>query len=105
MAAAVDEPRIKTAVLLTGYYPTEREKNYLISRKLPVFYIITSNVEPFAREVTELYNLTRQEGSELLVYEGGGIGYQFFRLDNNLVPRIARWMSEKLNRFKSCAGI
>jgi dienelactone hydrolase len=97
MAAAVDEPRIKTAVLLTGYYPTEREKAYLIAKKMPVFYIITSNVEPFAREVTELYNRTRRQGSELLVYEGGGIGYQFFRLDNNLVPRIARWMSEKLN--------
>ena len=99
MAAAVDEPRIKTAVMLTGYYPTEREKNYLIAQKLPVLYIITSNVEPFAREVTELYNLTKQHGSELLVYEGGGIGYQFFRLDNNLVPRIARWMKEKLNTF------
>jgi dienelactone hydrolase len=99
MGAAVDEPRIKTAVMLTGYYPTEREKTYLIAQKMPVLYIITSNVEPFAQEVTELYNLTKQGGSELLVYEGGGIGYQFFRLDNTLVPRIARWMKEKLNTF------
>jgi hypothetical protein len=34
----------------------------------------------------------------MLVYDGGAIGYQLFKLDEDLLPRIVRWMKEKLSQ-------
>jgi len=97
MAAAAEDPRIKTAVVLTGYIPTEKEKTYLTSRKPPVLYVTSRGHTRVTQALTELYNLTKESGSELLVYDGGAIGCQLFKLDENLLPRVVRWMKEKLS--------
>ncbi len=98
MAAAVDEPRIKTAVVLTGYIPTEKEKSYFTTQPVPVLYVTSTGHGPVTKSLTEMYNLTKNKGSELLTFPGGAIGYQLFKLDQELQPRIVRWMKEKLKQ-------
>ncbi len=96
MAAAVEEPRIKTAVVLTGYIPTEKEKAYLTTNKLPVLYVTSAGHKAVTQSLSDIYKLTRDQGSELVIYDGGAIGYQLFKLDDDLLPRVVRWMKEKL---------
>src|SRR5262249_45255837 len=92
MGAAAEDPRIKTAVLLTGYIPTEKEKAYITAQKPPILYVTSSGHTSVTRSMTELYNLTKDKGSELMIYDGGAIGYQLFDLDSDLLPRIVKWM-------------
>jgi dienelactone hydrolase len=98
MAAAAEEPRIKTAVILTGYIPTAKEKTYLSTQKPPILYVTSAGHRSVTQSMIEMYKLTKEGGSELIVYDGGAIGYQLFKLDENLIPRIVHWMKEKLNQ-------
>jgi dienelactone hydrolase len=98
MAAAADEPRIKTVIVLTGYIPTEKEKTYVSTQRLPIFYVTSRGHRAVTQSMTELYGLSKGSGSELLVYNGGAIGYQLFELDKDLLPRVVRWMKDKLSQ-------
>jgi cephalosporin-C deacetylase-like acetyl esterase len=98
MAAAVDEPRIRTVVVLTGYIPTEKEKAYVSTQKLPILLVTSSGHKAVTQSLTELYSLAKGGGSELLVYKGGAIGYQLFEVDKDLLPRVVRWMKDKLSQ-------
>lgn len=98
MAAAAEESRIKTAVVLTGYIPSEKEKTYLVTKKLPVLYVTSTGHTAVTNALVEITNLTRDGGSELLTYSGGAIGYQLFKIDKNLMQRVVQWMKEKLSR-------
>lgn len=96
MAALAEDPRIKTGVVLTGYIPTEKEKAYLTTQNVPVLYITSRGHGAVTRSLTDMYRLTRDKGSELIVKDGGAIGYQLFELDEELLPRVVDWMKEKL---------
>ncbi len=98
MAAVAEEPRIKTAIVLTGYIPTAKEKEYLTTQKVPVLYVTSRGHSAVTQALTEIAQLTKDQGSELLIYDGGAIGYQLFKLDKNLAPRVVRWMQEKLSK-------
>lgn len=98
MAAAAEEPRIKTAVVLTGYIPSEKEKSFLITRKLPVLYVTSTGHTAVTNALVEITNLTRDGGSQLLIYNGGAIGYQLFKIDKKLMRQVVQWMKEKLGR-------
>jgi dienelactone hydrolase len=96
MAALAEDPRIKTGVVLTGYIPTAKEKEYLTTNKLPILYVTSQGHGAVTQALTEMYQLTKAQGSELMVYDGGAIGYQLFKLDQDLLPRVVRWLREKL---------
>lgn len=98
MSALPEDPRIKTAVVLTGYIPTEQEKQYLTTHNVPVLYVTSNGHGPVTKALTEIHQSTRDRGSELITYDGGAIGYQLFKLDKNLLPRVVRWMREKLHQ-------
>ncbi|HXG64543.1 MAG TPA: dienelactone hydrolase family protein, partial [Blastocatellia bacterium] len=98
MAAAAEDPRIRTAVVLTGYIPTEKERAYFTSQNVPVLYITSRGHRAVTQALTDFHKLTRERGSELMVYDGGAIGYQLFELDESLLPRVVRWMKEKLSQ-------
>jgi dienelactone hydrolase len=98
MAAAVEEPRIKTAVVLTGYIPTEKEKAFITGQQFPILYVTSKGHTAVTHAMTELYNLAKDKRSELVVYDGGAIGYQLLEMDEELLPRIVRWMKEKLGQ-------
>jgi dienelactone hydrolase len=97
MAAAAEEPRIKTAVVLTGYIPTEKEKAYFTTQSVPVLYVTSAGHRPVTKALAEMAKLTKEKGSELIIYDGGAIGYQLFKLQDDLLPRVVQWMKEKLN--------
>lgn len=98
MAALAEDPRIKTGVVLTGYIPTEKEKTYLTSQNVPVLYITSAGHRAVTQSLTDMYKLTRDKGSELIVMGGGAIGYQLFELDESLAPRVVGWMKDKLKQ-------
>jgi dienelactone hydrolase len=98
MAAAADEPRIRTVVVLTGYIPTEKEKTYVRTQKPPILFVTSTGHRAVTQSMTELYGLAKGSGSELLIYNGGAIGYQLFEVDKDLLPRVATWMKDKLSR-------
>jgi dienelactone hydrolase len=96
MAALAEDSRIKTAVVLTGYIPTEKEKTYLTTHNVPVLYVTSSGHSAVTQSLTDMYKLTRDKGSELVLLSGGAIGYQLFELDEGLLPRVVGWMKDKL---------
>jgi dienelactone hydrolase len=96
MAAAAETPRIRTAVILTGYIPTEREKAYITEQKPPILYVTSRGHSAVTKSMTELYELTKDGGSELKIYDGGAIGYQLLEMDETLSDRIVNWMKTKL---------
>ncbi|HET9532335.1 MAG TPA: alpha/beta hydrolase [Blastocatellia bacterium] len=96
MAALAEDPRIKTGVVLTGYIPTEKEKTYLTTQNVPVLYITSAGHRAVTASLKDMYNLTRDKGSELIVMDGGAIGYQLFELDETLLARVVGWMKDKL---------
>jgi dienelactone hydrolase len=98
MAEAADEPRIKTAVVLTGYIPTDKERAYLTTQKPPILYVTSRGHTAVTRALQGLYNQTKDSGSELAIYDGGAIGYQLLERDDRLVRRIVTWMKERLNQ-------
>jgi dienelactone hydrolase len=98
MAALAEDPRIKTGVVLTGYIPTEKEKAYLTTQNVAVLYITSAGHRAVTQSLTDLYRLTRDKGSELIVIGGGAIGYQLFELDESLTPRVVSWMKDKLKQ-------
>src|SRR5262249_14544091 len=96
MAAAAEEPRIKTAVILTGYIPTEKEKAYILGNKPPILYVTSRGHSAVTKSMSELYDQTKNSGSELKIYDGGAIGYQLLEMEPGLASRIIAWMNEKL---------
>lgn len=96
MAAAAEEPRIKTAVVLTGYIPTEKEKTYFSTQNRPVLLITSRGHQAVTSALTAMYDLTREKGSQIVVYDGGAIGYQLFDLDHRLIARLVEWMRQHL---------
>ena len=84
--------------MLTGYIPTENEKAYVSTQRLPILYVTSRGHKAVTQAMTELYGLAKGSGSELLVYNGGAIGYQLFELDKDLLPRVVRWMKDKLSQ-------
>jgi hypothetical protein len=46
--------------------------------------------------MTDLFEITEERGSEIILYEGGAIGYQLFEFDEGLEKRIVDWVAEKL---------
>ena len=96
MAAAAEEPRIKTAVVLTGYIPTEKEKAYFSTQNRPVLLITSRGHGAVTSALTAMYDLTKEKGSQLVVYDGGAIGYQLFDLDHRLIARLVAWMRQHL---------
>jgi dienelactone hydrolase len=96
MAAAAEEPRIKTAVVLTGYIPTEKEKTYFSTQNRPVLLITSRGHQAVTTALTAMYDLTKEKGSQIVVYDGGAIGYQLFDLDHRLIARLVAWMRQHL---------
>ncbi len=98
MGAAVREPRIRTAVVLTGYFPSEEEKTYFSQGDRPILFIATRGMTPALDAMTVIYEMTKDKGSELVIYDGGAVGYQLFEQDEHLIARIVAWMENRLKQ-------
>lgn len=96
MGAAVGDPRIGALVMLSGYIPNGEEREEIAGVKFPILFIGSRGFAPVTNAMVDLYHLTKDRGSELIMYDGGALGYQLFEVDPGLEPRIVNWVKDRL---------
>ncbi len=94
--AAVGDGRIRALVMLFGYIPTREERDQIAALPFPILFISSRGLGPVTRAMEDLCELTRDRGSEMILYDGGVLGYKLFDFDEALEPRIAGWVGEHL---------
>ena len=97
VAAALPDSRIKALVMLSGYIPSGKERDQIAAAHFPMLLIGSLGFAPVTNALADLYELTRDRGSELVVYDGGALGYQLFEVDETLEQRIVDWTKGKLS--------
>jgi dienelactone hydrolase len=97
LLGASQDRRIKAAVALVGYVPQEAELKVLQNLQIPVLYIVSQNLVPVTRAMTDLYYKTKQYGSEEIVLKGGAYGYGVLTLNPELEPTIVNWMKKQIS--------
>lgn len=88
LKAANMDARVKSFVMLGGLPErTEVEKS-----TFPILFVSSLGIPQIAKAFKEFYDITRLKGSQLLEYEGGGVGYHLFEIDESLQPVIVKWL-------------
>lgn len=96
MGAAVGDPRIGALVMLSGYIPNGKEREEIAGVTFPILFIASRGFAPVTNAMVDLYELTKDRGSELIIYHGGALGYQLFEVDHGLEQRIVNWVKDHL---------
>ncbi len=96
VTAAIGDPRIGALVMLSGYIPSGREREEIAGVPFPMLFIGSRGFAPVTNAMADLYELTREKGSELRIYEGGALGYQLFEVDEGLESYIVNWTKDRL---------
>ncbi len=99
-AAALGDERIRALVMLSGFIPSQQEREQIAGFQFPTLFIGSSGFAPIAKAMADLHELTQARGSEIMIYDGGAIGYQLFEFDEGLEQRIVDWVAEKLSQAK-----
>jgi dienelactone hydrolase len=94
--AAIGDERIRALVMLSGFIPSSSERDAIAAFTFPTLFIGSLGFAPIANAMTDLFEITEERGSEIILYEGGAIGYQLFEFDEGLEKRIVDWVAEKL---------
>jgi dienelactone hydrolase len=97
LGASID-PRIRAAVSVIGYIPPEPERKMLNRLRIPVLFILSQELGGINREMTALWERTRDYGSEVMVVKGGTYGYAMLELNRGLEPAVVDWMKKQLNQ-------
>ncbi|HLE61968.1 MAG TPA: alpha/beta fold hydrolase, partial [Pyrinomonadaceae bacterium] len=88
LKAATTDERVKAFVMLGGLPErAEVEKSHF-----PILFVSSLGIPQIAKAFQEFYGLTKDRGSYLLEFEGGGVGYHIFEIDESLEPLIVRWL-------------
>ncbi|HWP44506.1 MAG TPA: dienelactone hydrolase family protein, partial [Blastocatellia bacterium] len=95
-AAALGDPRIGALVMLSGYIPSGKEREEIAGVTFPILFIGSRGFGAVTNAMADLYELTRDRGSELILYDGGALGYQLFEVDETLERRIVDWVKGRL---------
>lgn len=96
MGAAVGDARIGALVMLSGYIPNGEEREGIAGVTFPILFIGSRGFAPVTNAMVDLYHLTKDRGSELILYDGGALGYQLFEVDHGLEQRIVHWVEDRL---------
>lgn len=100
MSAAVRDPRIRALVMLSGYIPNGEEREEIAVVTFPILFIGSRGFAPVTNAMIDLYHLTKDRGSELVIYDGGALGYQLFEVDHGLEQRIVDWVGDRVAERK-----
>lgn len=92
MTAALGDERVRALVMLSGYIPTGREREVIAQTRFPILFIGSRGLGPVTNAMMDLYELTKDKGSQIIVYDGGAVGYQLFEVDKELEQRIVHWV-------------
>jgi pimeloyl-ACP methyl ester carboxylesterase len=93
LRAASSDSRIQSFVMLGGMPDrVDVEKSHF-----PILFVSSLGLPPIAEAFRGFYKLTKANGSQLVEYEGGAVGYQIFEIDDGLEPLIVRWLKPQLS--------
>jgi dienelactone hydrolase len=96
VAAALGDERIGALVMLSGYIPSAKEREEIAGAHFPMLFIGSRGFGPVTNAMADLHELTKDRGSEIIVYDGGALGYQLFECDENLELKIVHWVKARL---------
>jgi dienelactone hydrolase len=88
LKAANMDARVKSFVMLGGL----PERAEIEQTTFPILFVSSMGIPQIAKAFKEFYDITRSKGSQLLEYEGGGVGYHLFEIDESLQPMIVKWL-------------
>lgn len=98
MNAALGDSRIGALVMLSGYIPTGQEREEMAGAHFPILFIASRGIGPLTNAMIDLHTLTKDRGSEIIIYDGAAIGYHLFEVDKGLEQTIVNWVKEQLAR-------
>ncbi len=98
--AALGDSRIGALVMLSGYIPTGKEREEIAGVSFPILFIGSRGFGPVTNAMADLYELTKDRGSEIIIYDGGALGYQLFEVDEGLQPRIVQWVKDRVESVR-----
>ncbi len=96
VGAALGDSRVGALVMLSGYIPSGKERDEIAKVTFPILFIGSRGFAPVTNAMADLYELTRDRGSEMIIYDGGALGYQMFEFDEGLEQRIVDWVKARL---------
>ena len=82
------DARVKSFVMLGGL----PERAEIEKANYPILFVSSLGIPQIASAFKEFYEISKSKGSQLLEYEGGGVGYHIFELDETLQPVIVKWL-------------
>ncbi len=96
VAAAMGDQRVGALVMLSGYIPSVKEREEIAAAHFPILFIGSKGFAPVTNAMIDLHELTADRGSEILLYDGGALGYQLFEWDRGLEQKIVDWVKQRL---------
>jgi dienelactone hydrolase len=101
LQATLNDPRMKTVVLLTALEPNDEVRRLLASSDVPLFAIASIEDNNYQRgslaDSTRLvHRLSKSKQSQLLLYDDAGRGSEMLKVKPELEPMILRWLDERL---------
>jgi dienelactone hydrolase len=98
LEAALGDARVGALVLMTTLI-TAPQKEAIAKLDIPIFYVASKEIEGITNgSMAAAYAASKNPGSRLLVYKGGGLGYEIFEVDEGLEGNIVQWMNDQLSR-------
>jgi len=104
VGAALGDSRIGALVMLSGYIPSGKEREEIAGVNFPMLLIGSRGFSPVTNAMADLCELTQERGSEMIIYDGGALGYQLFEVDESLEQKIVDWVKNKLRGVRESHG-
>ena len=96
VGAALGDERIGALVMLSGYIPSAKEREEIAGAHFPILFVGSRGFAPVTNAMVDLYELTNERGSEIIIYDGGALGYQLFERDPGLELKVVNWIKGRL---------
>jgi hypothetical protein len=92
LKAASTDARVRSFVMLGGM----PDRPDVEKASFPILFVSSLGLPPIAQAFRDFYAMKKAQGSQLLEFEGGAVGYQLFEMDESIQPLIVRWLKPQL---------
>jgi dienelactone hydrolase len=96
MLAAVNDVRVKTFVVLTGFVSEGAEQEQINRMKIPVLYLLSDGRPKVTKAMMDHYALTRPYGSQVIAHSGSEHGFHLIERDRGWETLIVNWLNDHL---------
>ena len=100
---ALNDSRVKALVILTVIF-TPKQKESISSLDIPVLYIASQGIENVARDLSDAYHLSKNEGSALAIFPGSALGYQLLEANESVQSKIVEWLCGQMQQKAFATG-